>query len=74
MSSHFEHVWIFLLTFRRPRLCSQPDLVERLRHDLPLTKYNRETFYTLGPEATHGYTDYERAVVQEELTAVEGKQ
>ncbi|KAJ6645260.1 12-oxophytodienoate reductase 1 [Pseudolycoriella hygida] len=34
---------------------SNPDLVERLRRDLPLNKYHRPTFYTQG---TVGYTDY----------------
>ena len=34
---------------------SNPDLPERIRSGLPLTKYNRETFYTFD---SHGYTDY----------------
>ncbi|XP_037028343.1 putative 12-oxophytodienoate reductase 5 isoform X2 [Bradysia coprophila] len=34
---------------------ANPDLVERLRHDLPMNKYNRPTFYTQG---TDGYIDY----------------
>jgi NADPH2 dehydrogenase len=34
---------------------SNPDLVERIRHNLPFNKYNRTTFYT-GKEV--GYTDY----------------
>ncbi|KAG4065389.1 hypothetical protein HA402_002787 [Bradysia odoriphaga] len=34
---------------------ANPDLVERLRRDLPLNKYHRPTFYTQGSE---GYTDY----------------
>lgn len=32
----------------------QPDLVNRLRLNLPLTPYNRDTFYTHGPEAIEG--------------------
>ncbi|KAI9261522.1 hypothetical protein BDA99DRAFT_551849 [Phascolomyces articulosus] len=34
---------------------ANPDLVERLKHQWPLNKYNRDTFYTHGEE---GYTDY----------------
>ena len=34
---------------------ANPDLVYRLKHDKPLTKYQRDTFYTSEPE---GYTDY----------------
>lgn len=34
---------------------SNPDLPERLKHDIPLTPYNRATFYSGGPE---GYIDY----------------
>ncbi|KAL7276773.1 hypothetical protein RUND412_000238 [Rhizina undulata] len=34
---------------------SNPDLPERLRKGLPLTHYERSTFYAPGPE---GYTDY----------------
>ncbi|MFT8674562.1 MAG: alkene reductase [Acetobacter sp.] len=37
---------------------SNPDLPERLRRNLPLTPYDRSTFY--GGDA-HGYTDYPRA-------------
>lgn len=33
---------------------SQPDLVKRLRDNLPLTPYNRDTFYTKGPQAIEG--------------------
>lgn len=33
----------------------QPDLVHRLKENLPLAKGNRATYYTPGPE---GYTDY----------------
>lgn len=35
-----------------------PDLPERLRNGVPLTHYNRSTFYTPGPE---GYVDYPKA-------------
>ncbi len=34
---------------------ANPDLVERIRHDLPLNAYDRSTFYGGGE---HGYTDY----------------
>ena len=34
---------------------ANPDLVERIKKNLPLNEYNRNTFYTQGPE---GYTDY----------------
>ncbi len=37
---------------------SNPDLAERIQKDIPLTPFNPETFYTLGPE---GYIDYPRA-------------
>lgn len=37
---------------------SNPDLPLRWRHDLPLTKYNRDTFYLLGDSSPTGYTDY----------------
>ncbi|MDE7548998.1 alkene reductase [Acetobacter fabarum] len=37
---------------------SNPDLPERLRRNLPLTPYDRTTFYGGG---AHGYTDYPRA-------------
>src|SRR5580698_2793895 len=34
---------------------SNPDLPERIREGLPLTAYNKDTFYTFEPK---GYTDY----------------
>ncbi|KAI9318001.1 hypothetical protein BX666DRAFT_1933769 [Dichotomocladium elegans] len=34
---------------------ANPDIVERMKNGWPLTKYNRDTFYTPGPV---GYTDY----------------
>ncbi|KAM0789173.1 hypothetical protein ACM66B_000021 [Microbotryomycetes sp. NB124-2] len=37
---------------------ANPDLVRRIREDLPLNHYDRDTFYTEGPAATHGYIDY----------------
>ena len=37
---------------------SNPDLPNRLRHNQPLTPYDRTTFYGGG---AHGYTDYPRA-------------
>jgi N-ethylmaleimide reductase len=38
---------------------ANPDLVERLRADVPLTCANKETFYSAGAE---GYVDYPKAV------------
>ncbi len=35
---------------------SNPDLVYRIRKNLPLEPYNRSVFYT--PHLSHGYTDY----------------
>ncbi|GAA6003058.1 hypothetical protein JCM10207_001966 [Rhodosporidiobolus poonsookiae] len=37
---------------------SNPDLVRRLKEGIPLTPYDRSTFYLYGPHETHGYTDY----------------
>ncbi|WP_247646642.1 hypothetical protein [Deefgea sp. CFH1-16] len=34
---------------------SNPDLVARMQHNLPLAEPDANTFYTPGP---HGYTDY----------------
>jgi len=36
---------------------SNPDLVYRLKNDIELTKYNRDTFYN--PKSKDGYIDYE---------------
>lgn len=46
----------------------QPDIVKRIRHNVPLTPYDRSTFYLLGPKETKGYTDYPNA------PELEGKQ
>lgn len=43
-----------LIAFGRPFI-SNPDLVERMRLDAPLSEWNRRTFYTRGPA---GYVDY----------------
>ncbi|CAG82798.2 hypothetical protein B0I72DRAFT_134116 [Yarrowia lipolytica] len=43
-----------LIAFGR-RFIANPDLVYRLEKDLPLTKWDRDTFYVPGPK---GYTDY----------------
>ncbi|CAE6369346.1 unnamed protein product, partial [Rhizoctonia solani] len=40
---------------------SNPDLPERLRRGIPLSPYNRGTFYTPGPKAAKGYIDYPQA-------------
>jgi N-ethylmaleimide reductase len=45
-----------LVAFGR-HFAANPDLVERLRHGLPLNPYDRSTFYG-GDE--RGYTDYPR--------------
>lgn len=39
---------------------SNPDLVERFRRGLPLSEWDKTTFYSEGP---HGYVDYPRADV-----------
>jgi len=36
----------------------QPDLVYKLKNNVPLTQYNRSTFYLPGETASTGYTDY----------------
>lgn len=45
-----------LVAFGR-HFVSNPDLSERIRLSLPLTAYDRDTFYTFD---AHGYTDYPR--------------
>ncbi|KAK4051445.1 hypothetical protein OIV83_002929 [Microbotryomycetes sp. JL201] len=37
---------------------ANPDLVKRIKEDLPLNSYDRDTFYTQGPHETKGYIDY----------------
>ncbi|KAL1753971.1 hypothetical protein FB107DRAFT_249783 [Schizophyllum commune] len=37
---------------------SNPDLPRRLRENIPLTPYNRATFYLAGDASPTGYTDY----------------
>ncbi|KAA1472903.1 FMN-linked oxidoreductase [Dentipellis sp. KUC8613] len=44
-----------LVAFGR-HFIANPDLPRRIREDLPLTKYDRSTFYTF--ESPHGYIDY----------------
>nr|WP_314441418.1 alkene reductase [uncultured Sphingomonas sp.] len=48
------------ISFGRPFI-GNPDLVERLRHDLPLADYDPLKAYTPGPE---GYSDYPTAAEQ----------
>jgi N-ethylmaleimide reductase len=43
-----------LVAFGR-HFVSNPDLPKRIEQDLPLTPYNRDTFYTFD---ARGYTDY----------------
>ena len=45
---------IDLICFGRPFI-SNPDLVEKLKHNLPLTPGDESTFYGGGEQ---GYTDY----------------
>ncbi|KAG8874510.1 hypothetical protein FRB98_008392 [Tulasnella sp. 332] len=37
---------------------ANPDLPLRLKYNLSLTEWDRSTFYSLGPNAIKGYTDY----------------
>ncbi|GAA5983281.1 hypothetical protein JCM11641_002248 [Rhodosporidiobolus odoratus] len=37
---------------------SNPDLVYRLKKNIPLTEYDRDTFYLQGPSHPEGYTNY----------------
>jgi NADPH2 dehydrogenase len=46
-----------------PSLFSQPDLPTRLERDIPLTAYDRSTFYLVGQNDPRGYTDYPFATV-----------
>ena len=41
----------------------QPDLPLRIKYGVPLTRYQRSTFYSL--EDPHGYTDYPDATLYE---------
>ncbi|CDF89214.1 ZYBA0S03-11848g1_1 [Zygosaccharomyces bailii CLIB 213] len=43
---------------------SNPDLVDRLERGLPLTEYNRDTFYTHDAEGYIDYPNYEECVKQ----------
>jgi hypothetical protein len=46
-----------------PSLFSQPDLPTRLERDIPLTAYDRSTFYLVGQNEPRGYTDHPFATV-----------
>ncbi|GAA5872894.1 hypothetical protein JCM8547_003258 [Rhodosporidiobolus lusitaniae] len=48
---------------------SNPDLIHRLKHNIPLTPYDRSTFYPLGPLASKGYIDYPFAPEQVAVAA-----
>jgi NADPH2 dehydrogenase len=37
---------------------SNPDLVSRIKNNVPLAAFDRATFYVYGPQNTAGYTDY----------------
>ncbi|ANB15040.1 Oye3p [Sugiyamaella lignohabitans] len=43
---------------------SNPDLVDRLQKKIPLTPYNRETFYATDPHDTRGYIEFKFASQQ----------
>lgn len=40
---------------------SNPDIVERIRNNVDLADYDRDTFYVYGPTNSKGYTDYPTA-------------
>lgn len=48
---------------------ANPDLVYRIKEDLPLNKYDRSSFYT--PEAAEGYVDYPFHVPSSAMSAAE---
>ncbi|KAF2110628.1 hypothetical protein BDV96DRAFT_500892 [Lophiotrema nucula] len=50
---------------------SNPDLIKRLREGLPLTKYDRNTFYGPLEPRERGYTDY-RTWEEQQSTSSEG--
>ncbi|MHB0755403.1 alkene reductase [Polaribacter sp. M15] len=52
-----ENGYADLVAFGKPFI-SNPDLAERFEKKLELTDWNKDTFYTPGPE---GYTDYKNA-------------
>ena len=52
-----------VLTFLR----FQPDLPLRIKYGVPLTKYQRSTFYTIG--GSQGYTDYPAATLSQLIGA-----
>lgn len=52
---------------------SNPDLVERLRDGISFRKYDRDTFYLLGPDQPKGYIDYPNATEEEKKAAKEQK-
>ncbi len=47
--------WDVIVGYGRPFI-SNPDLVFRIKNQIPFTEYNRKTFYL--PKATTGYIDY----------------
>ncbi|WVQ63426.1 uncharacterized protein L199_001579 [Kwoniella botswanensis] len=59
-----------LIAFGRS-FTSNPDLVERIKKELPLTKYDRSTFYTQGKEGYLGWSTYQKQDVAG--SAVEAK-
>lgn len=52
---HHYRKWDVVVAFGRPFLAN-PDLVFRIRNDIPLNKHDRSTFYTNKSEV--GYNDY----------------
>ncbi|KII83263.1 hypothetical protein PLICRDRAFT_452974 [Plicaturopsis crispa FD-325 SS-3] len=55
-----------LIAYGRPFIAN-PDLPARLKHDIPLTPYDQETFYVQGPPGANGYTDYPFAAASASL-------
>lgn len=37
--------------------------MNRIRHNIPFSPYNRDTFYLLGPNEPKGYIDYPNAEI-----------
>jgi N-ethylmaleimide reductase len=55
-----------LIAFAR-HFVSNPDLPDRIARGLPLSPYDRDTFYT--PLQAHGYVDYLRFGAADAVTA-----
>ena len=51
-----EECYADLVSFGKPYI-SNPELAERVEQNIPLTDWDKDTFYTPGKE---GYLDYEK--------------